>query len=109
MKKTRPTGAAASPTKPAKKKATRPVTRQAAASTATTKIAARHAILTPDTQGMFVPNLNKPKTGATVTRKPKRKSYSIFTFASRLGKERTVDLARSLPAYFRYKLISGNG
>ena len=77
--------------------------------TATTKIAASRAILTPDTQGMFVPNLNKPKTSSTVKRKPKRKSYSIYTFASRMGRERTADLARSLPAYFRYKLINGNG
>ena len=35
--------------------------------------------------------------------------FSIFTFASRMGEERSTDLARSLPAYFSNQLFFNNG
>ena len=55
----------------------------------------------------FVPTLIKANVSETLARK--RNDFSIFTFASKMGQERSSDLSRSLPALFRYKLIKGNG
>ena len=33
----------------------------------------------------------------------------FWTFASRMGEERTTDLAKSIPAYFRGKLLDNDG
>ena len=58
---------------------------------------------------MFEPKLIKAKTEDKTKQKETTMRFSIFTFAARMGEERTADLARSLPAYFRSKLIDGNG
>ena len=58
-----------------------------------------------------MPTIKKTKPRAEVIEKPVRmcNKFALFTFAARMGQERTTDLSKSIPAYFRHRLIRGNG